>query len=79
VEVNIEPNMTLMQLFVRIDVSTNYLGTRTMSDITFESRSFNFETNGNELQRLLGEFEEINWDDDEVCITFDAGEFIFYY
>ena len=77
--VAIEPNMILMQLFVRIDVSTNYLGTRTMSDITFESRSFHFEANGNQLQWLLGDFDEINWDDDEVRITFDAGEEIFYY
>ena len=45
-----------------------------MNEVRWLGDSFEFEAEGNELDRELGTFVDINWEEDGVRNIFDAGE-----
>jgi hypothetical protein len=57
-----------------MDHSHEFMGRLTMNEVRWLGDSFEFEAEGNELDRELGTFD-INWEEDGVRVIFDAGEF----
>ena len=69
------PHNTLRAVFEAMDYSHEFMGRLTMNEVRWLGDSFEFEAEGDELDRELGTFD-INWvDEDGVRIIFDAGEF----
>lgn len=74
----IYPTDTLRGIFNQMNYAPHHLGRRTMDIVRVMAETFDFETHGNNYDIPLGELlEEGNWEDNDVHITFDAGEFLF--
>jgi hypothetical protein len=74
----IYPTDTLRGIFNKMNYAPHHLGRRAMGSVRVMGETFEFETHGNNCDVPIGELlEEGNWEDNDVCITFDAGEFLF--
>jgi hypothetical protein len=70
------PNDTLRQIFFDLEYSNHHLGRPTMGDVRVIGENFELWTNGADYDKPLGELlAETDWEDDEVHIIFDAGDF----
>jgi len=69
------PHNTLRATFEAMDHSHEFMGRLTMNEVRWVGDSFEFEAEGDELDRELGTFVDINWEEDGVRVIFDAGEF----
>jgi hypothetical protein len=70
------PDDTLMQIFFSMGYAHHHLGRLTMGDVRVIGKNFELCTNGADYDKPLGKLlDETDWEDDEINIIFDAGDF----